>query len=39
MFSQLFGIGKKLVPSYFEPDNYCCSYLEIEKSESLLIRD
>ena len=22
---------KKLVPSYFEPDKHCCSYLEIEK--------
>ena len=22
---------KKLVPSYFEPDNHCCSYLEREK--------
>ena len=27
---------KKLVPSYFEPDKHCCSYLEREKSESLL---
>ena len=26
----------KLVPSYFEPDKHCCSYLEREKSESLL---
>ena len=25
-----------LVPSYFEPDKHCCSYLEIEKSGSLL---
>ena len=23
---------KKLVPSYFEPDKHCCSYLEREKS-------
>ena len=30
--SQLFGSGKKLVPSYFEPDKHCCSYLEREKS-------
>ena len=22
---------EKLVPSYFEPDKHCCSYLEIEK--------
>ena len=26
----------KLVPSYFEPDKHCCSYLVREKSESLL---
>ena len=25
---QLFGKWKKLVPSYFEPDKHCCSYLE-----------
>ena len=37
--SQLFGSGKKLVPSYFEPDKHCCSYLEREKSGSLLFRD
>ena len=30
---------KKLVPSYFEPDKHCCSYLEIEKSVSLLFGD
>ena len=36
---QLFGSGKKLVPSYFEPDKHCCSYLEREKSGSLLFRD
>ena len=29
--SQLFG-RKKLVPSYFEPEKHCCSYLEREKS-------
>ena len=28
--SQLFGIGKKLVHSYFKPDKHCCSYLERE---------
>ena len=22
---------EKMVPSYFEPDKHCCSYLEIEK--------
>ena len=27
---------KKMVPNYFEPDKHCCSYLEREKSESLL---
>ena len=30
---------KKLVPSYFEPDKHSCSYLEIEKSGSLLFVD
>ena len=30
---------KKLVPSYFEPDKHCCSYLEREKSGSLLFGD
>ena len=30
---------KKLVPRYFEPDNPCCSYLEREKSGSVLFRD
>ena len=34
--SQLFGSGKNLVPSYFEPDKHSCSYLEREKSGSLL---
>ena len=47
--SQLLGSGKnwflaiwewkKLVPSYFEPDKHCCSYLEREKSGSLLFGD
>ena len=37
--SQLFASGKKLVPSYFEPDKHCCSYLEREKSGSLLFGD
>ena len=36
--SQLFGSGK-LVPSYFEPDKHCCSYLERDKSGSLLFGD
>ena len=25
------SIWKKLVPSYFEPDKHCCSYLERKK--------
>ena len=37
--SQLFGRGIKLVPSYFEPDKHCCSYLERLKSGSLLFED
>ena len=37
--SQLFGSGKNLIPSYFEPDKHCCSYLEREKSGSLLFGD
>ena len=39
--SQLFAIWKwkKLVLSYFEPDKHCCSYLEREKSGSLLFGD
>ena len=30
---------KKLVPSYFEADKRCCSYLERDKSGSLLFGD
>ena len=30
---------KKMVTSYFELDKHCCSYLEIEKSGSLLFGD
>ena len=30
---------EKLVSSYFEPDKHCCSYLEKEKSGSLLFGD
>ena len=30
---------EKLVPSYFEPDKHCFSYLEREKSGSLLFGD
>ena len=28
-----------MVPSYFERDKHCCSYIEIEKSGSLLFGD
>ena len=30
---------KKVVPSYFEQDEHCCSYLEREKSGSLVFGD
>ena len=30
---------KRLVPSYFEPDKHCCSYLERKNSGSLLFGD
>ena len=30
---------KKLVPTYFDPDTHCCSYLEREKSGTLLFGD
>ena len=30
---------KKLVPSYFKHDKHCCSYLDREKSGSLLFGD
>ena len=30
---------KKQVTSYFEPDKHCCSYLERDKSGSLLFGD
>ena len=36
--SQLFGSGN-MIPSYFEPDKHCCSYLEREKSGFLLFGD
>ena len=38
-FSPAIWKWKKLVPSYFQPDNHCCSYLEREKSGSLLFGD
>ena len=37
--SQLFRSGKKMVPSYFEPDKQCCNYLERKKIGSLLFGD
>ena len=37
--SQLFGSGKKLVPSYFESDKHCCSYFDREKIGFLLFGD
>ena len=37
--SLLLGKVEKLVPSYFEPDKHCCSYLERDKSGSLLFGD
>ena len=30
---------EKLVPNYFNPDTHCCSYLEREKSGTLLFGD
>ena len=39
MFPSYLEVEKKLVPSYFEPDKHCCSYLEREKSGSLLFAD
>ena len=36
---QVFWKWKKMIPSYFEPDKHCCSYLEREKSVSLLFGD
>ena len=38
MFPNYFEV-EKLVPSNFEPDKHCCSYLEREKSGSLLFGD
>ena len=38
MFPSSLQVGK-MVHSYFEPDKHCCSYLEREKSGSLLFGD
>ena len=37
--SHLFGSAKKKVPTYFESDKHCCSYLAREKCGSLLFGD
>ena len=37
--SQLFGSGKNWFLDYFQPHKLCCSYLQREKSGSLLFRD
>ena len=37
--SQLIQKWKKLFPTYFDPETHCCSYLEREKSGSLLFGD
>ena len=39
MFPSYLEVEKKQVHSYFEPDKHCCSYLEREKSGSLLFGD
>ena len=38
MFPTYFKV-ENLVPSYFEPDKHCCSYLKREKCGSLLFGD
>ena len=38
MFPSYLEVGK-MVPSYFEPDKHCCSYLKRYKSGSLLFGD
>ena len=39
MFPSYLEVGKTFVPSYFEPDKHYCSYLERDKSGSLLQGD
>ena len=39
MFPSYLELEKTMVPSYFEPDKHCYSYLEREKSGSLLFGD
>ena len=39
MFHSYLEFGKKMVHSYFEPDKHYFSYLEREKSGSLLFGD
>ena len=39
MFPSYLEVEKNKVSSYFEPDKHCCSYLEREKSGSMLFFD
>ena len=39
MFPPAIWKWKKLVPSCFKPDKHCCSYLQKERSGSLLFGD
>ena len=39
MFPSYLKVEKKLLPSYFEPDKHCYSYMKREKCGSLLFRD
>ena len=39
MLPSYLEVEKKQVPSYFEPDKHYCSYLERDKSGSLLFGD
>ena len=39
MFPSYLEVEKTGSSSYFEPDKHCCSYLEREKSGSLLFGD
>ena len=39
MFCSYLEVRKTFVPSYFESDKQCCSYLERDKSGSLLFGD
>ena len=39
MLARYLEVEKSGFSSYFEPDKHCCSYLEREKSGSLLFGD